>query len=214
MRKIIYVLSATALLISCNSTNTENPIKFGPSYKEMEHQGLNEYLDTVRNIYSNYLYHVAFDAPDNWKIDRGVARHTIFRAYESDSSITFSINVIEETSSAFNDGLDIWQRYSRDRNRVNQIYISGFERQFDSRIENFSCQRSYIRNRVCLKVMFNTMFRSLDYEYEMTHIFYQTNIRNLIYTFGVSLPSLYYQENPEYYELLFSKIYFLRDESQ
>ena len=97
MRKITICLIFISFLISCQSNKTKkNKINdFEKSFKEEKGEGFTEYLDSTTNIYSNFKYHVAIDAPDNWKTDAGVSEHTIFRTYQPDSSLTFSINVIE-----------------------------------------------------------------------------------------------------------------------
>ena len=58
------------------------------------------------------------------------------------------------------------------------------------------------------------MVREMDYEYSNTSIMYQTFIDKFTYTFGLDVPTMFYDENPDYYEDLFSKIYFLNNKDK
>ena len=50
-----------------------------------------EHYDTLRNNYSNFYYGVSFDGNDNWLSNIGETEHSIFRTYQIDSALSFSI---------------------------------------------------------------------------------------------------------------------------
>ncbi|MBN2893194.1 MAG: hypothetical protein JXL97_15090 [Bacteroidales bacterium] len=198
------------ILFKHNDTNSEY---FEKSFKEQENKAFSEHLDSTTNIYSNFKYHVAFDAPDNWKTDAGVSEHTIFRAYQPDSLLTFSINVVELKSenNEKNQEIDFWEFYQKNKEQMDYPFTTVLEKQLKTTINNFVCTKSYLQNNICLRRELSYSIKNLDYEYDVKNISLQTLIGDFTYTFGLTIPSLFYNQTPEYYDNLFQKIYFLKD---
>lgn len=212
----LYFVIIISLVISCNYQKSESQKSndFEKSFKEQKGEGFVEHLDSITNIYSNFRYHVAFDAPDNWDTDLGVSEHTIFRTFQTDSSLTFSINVIEQKLSEKEKKTDIWELYEQYKEQFDYQIRTTLEKQLKTKLENLVSQKSYLRNNVCLKQKYNYKFRNLEYEYDVTNISYQTLIGDFTYTFTLSIPTILYEENTEFYENLFTNIYFLKDGEQ
>jgi len=62
---------------------------------------------------------------------------------------------------------------------------------------------------------YKMLIRNFDFEYYITDISLQTIIdSNYLITFTLSVPTLFYENNPNYYENLFNGIYFLVDEKK
>lgn len=213
MRNIIISISILSLLFSCkvNNSNKENLSNFEKSFKEEKGEGFTEHLDSTTNIYSNFKYHVAFDAPDNWMTDLGVSEHTIFRTFQPDSSTTFSINVIEQKLSESEKKNDIWELYQQYKEQFDYQIRTTLEKQLNTKMENLVSHKSYLRNNVSLRRKYNYKIKDLDYEYDVTNISYQTLIGDFTYTFTLSIPTIFYEEKPEFYNNLFRSIYFLKD---
>lgn len=214
MKKLYYYLIIIFVQFSCHSgiSDTKNSESFEKSYKEEKGEGLTEYLDTITNIYSNFRYHVAFDAPNNWKTDAGVSEHTIFRAYQADSSITFSINIIELKSDKNNKKpIDVWEFYQSNKQQMDYPFTTFIEEQLKTKVNDYKCVQSYIKNKSCLKRKFNYDFKELDNTYNITVITYQTFIDGLTYTFTLNIPTVFYQEKSAYYDAFFRDVYFLAD---
>lgn len=223
MRKYIHYLLITSLILLFNQGCNKKQKKILPekdfkeSYKEQKSKGKlenTENLDTIRNIYSNYYFKVGYDAQDNWTVDKGMNDHTIFRTYQKDSAITFMINVIEFKTSKANE-LNIWEiRKKNGAEQFDKKMISNLEMQSRSKIQNFQLKKSYLKNHTCIKMSFETLIKELDFEYTDTNIMYQTVIENRNYTFGLSIPKMYYELKPEYYENMFRYIYFLHNKEK
>lgn len=213
MNRLYLVILICGFLVSCNSQNKESKkiSDFEKSFKEQKGEGFVEHLDSTTNIYSNFKYHVAFDAPDNWKTDLGVSEHTIFRTFQPDSSTTFSINVIEQKLSESEKKIDIWELYQQYKEQFDYQIRTTLEKQLNTKMENLVSQKSYLRNNVSLKRKYNYKFKDLEYEYDVTNISYQTLIGDFTYTFTLSIPTIFYEEKPEFYGNLFRNIYFLKD---
>ncbi len=213
MNRLYFIIFVCGYLVSCNSQNTESKkiSDFEKSFKEQKGEGFVEHLDSTTNIYSNFKYHVAFDAPNNWKTDLGVSEHTIFRTFQPDSSTTFSINVIEQKLSEKEKKIDIWELYQQYKEQFDYQIRTTLEKQLNTKMENLVSQKSYLRNNVSLKRKYNYKFRDLEYEYDVTNISYQTLIGDFTYTFTLSIPTIFYEERTEFYDNLFRNIYFLKD---
>jgi len=219
MKKITLIYYFISILASCqNKKHDVNATEFfEKSLKEQKSKGTlpeyTEHFDSINNIYSNFKYRIAFDAPDHWKSDGGVSEHTIFRIYEADSAVSFSINVIEikftKEEKKEMDKLNIWEFYQNNKEKMDYPYKVLLPKQFKSEIKDFKVKKSYLKNQLALKRSFNYMVRQLDYEYSNTSIIYQTSIDNLTYTLGLDVPTTFYDENSEYYENLFLNISFL-----
>ena len=219
MKKITIIFYFISILASCQEKKNEGNVTeiFEKSLKEQKSEGtLPEYIehfDSKKNVYSNFKYRIAFDAPDHWKSDGGVSEHTIFRIYEADSAISFFINVIEikltKEEKKEMEKLDIWEFYQNNKEKMDSPYKVILPKQFKSEIKDFKVKKSYLKNQVAIKRSFNYMVHQLDYEYSNTSIVYQTSIDNLTYTLGLDVPTTFYDENPEYYENLFLNISFL-----
>ncbi len=198
---------------SISQQNNTSGESFEKSFKEQKSQSFNEYLDSATNIYSNLKYHVAYDAPDNWKTDAGVSEHTIFRTYQPDSSQTFSINVIELKfeENEKKTTIDIWEFYQTHKEQMDYPFTTLIEEQLKTKVNEFKCEHSYIKNNSCLKRKFNYNIKDLDNEYNITIISYQTYIGGFTYTFSLNIPTVFYNEKSEYYDALFRNVYFLKN---
>lgn len=216
MKKIILLSLLITTIGSCQEKKKNGNVtdSFEKSYKEQKDDGIlpenTEYFDSLRNIYSNYKYKVAFDAPDHWASDAGVSEHTIFRTFQPDSAITFAVNLIELKDLKHSENVpDIWDFYQKNTEKMDYPYKVLIPKQFNSHVEDFKAKKSYIKNRLSLKRSFNYMVRELDIEYSNTSIVYQTFLDKYTYTFSLDVPTMFYDENPEFYESMFLNIYFL-----
>lgn len=223
MKKYLYIFLGIIILVIIGKTQNKKSVNFDPekhfkeSYKVQKDNGKlenTEHIDTIRNIYSNYYFNVGFDAQDNWTIDKGMNDHTIFRTYQKDSAITFMINVIELEFDNINNK-NIWEiRNENGEIEEDNQFISIIKSQSKSDVMNYNVKKSTLKNNVCIKRSFETLIQDLDFEYINTNIMYQTIIENKTYTFGLSLPKIYYDLKPEYYENIFRNIYFLHNKDK
>lgn len=221
MKKYILLSLLITTLASCQEKkkNGNATDRFEKSYKEQKDDGIipenTEHFDSLRNIYSNYKYKVAFDAPDHWASDDGVSKHTIFRTYQPDSAITFAINVIELKDFENSEEVpDIWEFYKKNTEKMDYPYTVLIPKQFNSQVKDFKAKKSYIKNQLSLKRSFNYLVRELDFEYSNTSIVYQTFLDKYTYTFSLDVPTMYYDDNPEFYESMFLNIYFLLNKNK
>jgi hypothetical protein len=215
MKYYILTFFLVVLFISCNSKNSKSKdidSGFEKSFKEQEVNSFKEHLDSTSNIYSNFKYNVAYDGPDKWKFDNGVSEHTIYRTFEPDSAITFSINVIEIKKNTIKKKKDvtIWSLYQENKEQMDRPLTKLLEEQLNTKVEGFRATKAYLKNNVALRRSLNYMIRNLDYEYSNTSIQYQVLIDNLTFTFGLDVPTIFYEEKPYHFEELFNNVYFLK----
>lgn len=181
---------------------------FKPSYKTSYLEGTEtEHLDSTTKIYSNFKYGFSMDFPDKWSIDRGVAEHTVIRAVEKDSLITFSISVIEVDGN--NSNISIWTVWDKAGLKMKELYLKNCRRAVNSKIYNFESRKTYIDNWKAIEMKINYIQKSMDAEYEVQGIAYQI-IKGLnTYTIGIQIPKIFYDINPERYDELFFNFVFL-----
>ncbi|MGY0393307.1 hypothetical protein ACW5R3_12215 [Bizionia sp. KMM 8389] len=203
-----------------NSTSSKNTGFFEDSFKEQKDKNQieidTEYFDSTTNIYSNFKYKIAFDAPNNWSSDAGVSEHTIFRTFEPDSAITFSINVIELklNEKEKKNPVDAWQVYQANKEKMDYQYKVLIPKQLNTEINDFRAKKTYLKNNIAVRRSFNYMVRELDLEYSNTSIIYQTIVNGLTFTFSFDIPTMFYDEKPEFYEDIFRNIYFLANKDE
>jgi hypothetical protein len=210
MKKIVTI--AILLFSFVTSAQTKpNGKMFKKSYKEKvlnkQETEFSEFFDPKNNLYSNYRYGLSFDAPNNWKKDYGVSEHTIFRAFEQDSAISFFINVLEfKDELAKKDEKNIWEIYSEDKIKFDTIFTKTHSKSLKTEIYNFKVTKSYIDNNVSLKITFSTITKELDYEYETYYLIHQLYRNNKMISFGCTVPILIFNLDKIYFEELFLKI--------
>ncbi|GGK15967.1 hypothetical protein GCM10007962_07830 [Yeosuana aromativorans] len=215
MKNIVLLLIFTIIFSSCqeNKKKTDVTDDFEKSYKEQKDSeslpDYTEHFDSTNNLYSNYKYKVAFDAPNHWSSDTGVSEHTIFRTFQQDSAISFAINVIELKMDENEKAPDIWEMYQIQKVKMDYTYKVLIPKQFNSKVEDFRASKTYIKNKTTLKRQFKYLVRELDLEYYNTSIVYQTLIDNLSYTFSLDVPTMFYDQNPSFYDNLIRNVSFL-----
>lgn len=215
MKYNILTFLLLAILVSCNSKKSDSKninSDFEKSFKEQENKKFNEHLDSITNIYSNFKYNVAYDGPNKWKFDTGVGEHTIYRTFEPDSAITFSINVIEvkKNTKKKNKDVTIWSMYLENKEQMDEPLTKLIEEQLNTKVEGFEAKKAYLKNNVALRRTLNYMIRNLDYEYSNTSVQYQVLIDNLTFTFSLDVPTMFYEQKPYHYEEMFNNVYFLK----
>ncbi|PKQ46763.1 hypothetical protein [Confluentibacter flavum] len=215
MKNITLLLFFAITLASCQENKKKADVTddFEKSYKEQKDSDLlpehTEHFDSINNLYSNYKYKVAFDAPNHWTSDAGVSEHTIFRTFQPDSAITFAINVIELKVDENEKAPDIWEMYQTQSEKMDYPFKVLIPKQFNSKAEDFIASKTYIKNKTTLKRKFKYLVRELELEYYNTSIVYQTLIDNLTYTFSLDIPTMFYDENPSFYDNLIRNVTFL-----
>lgn len=179
------------------------------SFKESKLQGTYiENLDSASMIYSNYKYGFAMDFPDNWSFDRGVSEHTIIRAVQYDSTISYSINVIELKD--MKSDVDIWTVWDNDFKGLEVNYKNMITKMVNTDIFNFSMRKVNISNRKAIEIQFSYLLKAVDVEQDMKSLFYQIYKLPFVYTIGLHVPEAYYNLNPERYTYMINNFVFIK----
>ncbi|MFW9878804.1 MAG: hypothetical protein ACFFG0_37470 [Candidatus Thorarchaeota archaeon] len=182
---------------------------FEPSFKESNLQGNKvEHLDSTTMVYSNFKYGFAMDFPNNWSIDRGVSEHTIIRAGQMDSAISFSINVIELND--MESDISIWTLWDNKAMGLEENYRNALPKLVNSEIYNFNPRKVYISNREAIEIKFNYLVREVDTEYEMQCLFYSIYKIPFTYTIGIHVPKLFYDNYPDRYNYMINNFVLMK----
>ncbi|ALM20552.1 hypothetical protein AAT17_04530 [Nonlabens sp. MIC269] len=202
------------LLISCseNKNQSKEDEFLKKSFKEKKNEGTvpkySEEFDPETKIYSNYEYLITIDAPDNWKVDFGTSKHSIFRGNDPELALTFSLVVVEpNTDKPVRE--DAWEFYRKNRIKLDNQVKTIVKTQMNSEIENYNAEKSYVKNFVSLKQSYDHIVRGADVEY-LNHVINHSVYRDeYIYTITIQMPKIIYDEQPMYFERLVNKVSFL-----
>jgi hypothetical protein len=212
--KTIPLFCIVMLSVAClnKKSNESDKDLFEPSFKEQK-DSLNfiEYFDTINNIYSNYKYNIAVSVPNNWKKDEGVSEHTIFRTFEKDSGYSFSVNVIETKYNVEN---KFWEEYEINKADFEYKYKKVIENQLNVPINIEYTKITFLKNFKSLKRKFNYTLKDEDYEVKMTSIIFQVPKENFTFTFSLTVPNIFYETKPEYFENILKNIYWLSNKEK
>jgi hypothetical protein len=206
---IIFLIAFTYLK-QLNIETNKNTSDFEPSYKESNLKGNSvEHLDSLTLIYSSFKYGFSMDFPNNWSIDRGVSEHTIIRGVQIDSSISFSVNVIELKDMKSKD-LNIWDLWDNKSMGLEKNYRKMLPKMVNSDIWNFKPRKVYVSNKEAVEIKFNYIVREVDVEYEMQSLFYIIYRLPYTYTVGLHVPKVFYDENPERHNFLINNFVLMK----
>lgn len=207
------IITFFCFLILFQNMNSQNN-KFKKSLKEVSVSKKKEFIefyDTINKIYSNYKYNIGFKIPKKWSFDKGFTEHTILRTYDADSSNSFTINVIE---TKYDVEIDFWKTYDENKDEFENKYIKILESQLNTKLKNYSVEKSFIKNFHSLKRKFEFTRKEQNFEYEIVIIIQQVVKNQLTYTFSLSIPKMFYERNPNHYEKIFYNLHFLADKKK
>jgi hypothetical protein len=212
MKKYLVLILLILTFASCKKRHKINEQSnfIKDSYKTQKEngdlKGKTDNYDSINNIYSNYKYCIAYDAPKYWIRDNGVSDHTILRTFDKDSSIGIVINVIETTYSP---NKNIWDIYDQNPIQLENQFKQSIQTKINSKLIEYSVEKSYIKNIPSLKRKFIHTIKDLDFVYDNVNIIQQSIRGKYFYTFSVFVPKMFYDNNPKYYDNLFLNLYFL-----
>jgi antitoxin component YwqK of YwqJK toxin-antitoxin module len=187
--------------------------KLEPSFKTKKEENKItkfDHYDEQSKIYSNYLYGVGFNAPDNWDFDQGFSEHTIYRGYDSDSAIKFVINVQELIDFNKNNSISSWTNFDENKSVVYETTNKIVKGQTNENIKNFVYEKTHFSNHKAVKIQYVMKRKELDYSYEIVKTSLSILRENKIYTLGLDVPKVYYDRNKKYYDDLFREAFFTK----
>jgi hypothetical protein len=198
-----------SFLFSCNKEKKEIiNSSFGKSYKEKKaNKLLKDYYDSVSHIYSNYEYKIAIYCPKKWEVDEGLSKYSIFRTYQKDSSITFSVSVTEadEGMKKLYDEKDFPTNESAMKKSLKKVY----DEKFNTQVEMDYVKLSFLKNYRSINMKCNFSIRDGEYSYPMINLTNGVIRNNLLYNFYLTMPKIFYEKNKPYYDDILTNIAWL-----
>jgi|GEM_PF-4075109 len=210
-----FVLSICLTLISisfasCLSNEAENKNSFAENKTANVKNDV--YYDTLKNLYSNYSFGIGFDGPDSWGYDNGVSSTTIWRTHQKDSGISFAISVSDfftsiKISKDSLEKLSIIDAYNWDKEAFKKRTLSKSKLDVSTELLKVDYKETFIRNVPALRMDVIYSTKDLDEEIIYNSIHYGVLIKGKEVGFTLTLPSVFYYTNDDYFENLFRNIY-------
>lgn len=169
-------------------------------------------FDEKSKIYTNKLYNISMDFPDHWEVDMGTTENSLVRGIERDSGIAFIVIPIElkKDSRQYKLQNQLIDVYESDQKMYEKVMSDNIERMTGEKILSYETEKSFIKNQPSIKSRYKTIIRDLDVEYEMTTVTHNFWKAPYSYTLSLSLPSVWYEENPKKYDWLYSNFFFTK----
>jgi len=172
---------------------------FEPSYKQQlsentANKAYDEYYDEQTRTYSNYKYGISYKEMKGWKIDMGVADHTIFRSYEPDSGYSFVINIIEmEIPKGSQEDMDAHKLFDlAGKEAFEDNMKQQMSNAFSTKVENLNSRKTYFRGFKATRTNLSMTIKDDLYPAVYKYGFYQIIRLPYIYTIGLIYPEELY----------------------
>jgi len=216
--KLIWMMLISMLFIFCeNDKYTNRKSIFNESFKELKKKdpkvAMLEYMDTVHNLYSNFKYGVAFDGPNHWDFNYGASERNIFSTFQIDSAVVFDIIVVDINVEKTRQ-IDLWKQYNNNKEKTREVFSNSIKLNINSEFVLSNPSKRFIKNSTAIRWEIDYVTKDLDYEYDRKMIMYQTFRNGNNYTFTLALPLVFYEGNESYYEELFSRIQWLKNQDE
>jgi len=194
-----------------NNSTGDNIEMVEIGYKEKLKNGDTEIMhsfDTINNIYTNSYYKIGFDGPDDWKSDFGIGEKIIYRTYNKQFGVTFSILVDEfkKNQEKFDNS---WELYIENQEKFENAMKDASERTINSKVNSFKVRKGILKNRISTITTFDFQLKSITENIEFKSITHQIYRKKNILTFSLVLPIEVYKTDPNTFEHLFNNVYFL-----
>lgn len=188
-------------------SNFEEPFKTQENIENVQD------YDSIHNVYANYKYSIAYDGPNHWEADYGVSEHSIYRTYQRDSGITFSINVIEikEKSIDSDENIDIWQVSDKLGDKFNNDILIMLKNKFNTEVEEKSFEKTYLKNKKAIRREYEFTLRNFQDSFDYTAIMYQIHENNNTITYDLMIPTVLLSHKEYENDKLFTNIFFLKN---
>jgi hypothetical protein len=143
----------------------------------------------------------------------GTSENSLVRGIERDSGITFIVVPIElkKDSRQYKLQNQLIDVYESDQKMYEQVMSDNLEKMTGKKILSYETEKSFIKNQPSIKSRYKTIMRDLDVEYEMTTVTHNFWKAPYSYTLSLSLPSVWYEENPMKYDWLYSNFFFTKN---
>jgi hypothetical protein len=100
--------------------------------------------------------------------------------------------------------------YNSDKDMYEKVMSDNLQNILGKKIISYETENSFLKNQPTIKSTYKTIMRDLDVEYEMTTVSHNFWKEPYVYTLSLSLPSVWYEENPEKYDWLYSNFFFTK----
>ena len=149
-----------------------------------------DFFDERSRIYSNPEYVFSFRVPKNWVYDYGIIKNNFFRAFQKDSSYSFTTNVKENkiySNADIYSTLDIIGLEKFTQNQINAYKSQDMDNvPFDVKVN-----KSYLQSVKAIRTEFKLLQYDDNFNYEMSMLVYQFTRDKYLFSFVASAPTVF-----------------------
>mgnify|MGYP001170860411 CR=1 FL=1 len=149
-----------------------------------------DFFDERSRIYLNPEYVFSFRVPKSWVYDYGIIKNNFFRAYQKDSSYSFTTNVKENkiySNADIYSTLDIVGLEKFTENQINAYKSQDMDNvPFDVKVN-----KSYLQSVKAIRTEFKLLQYGDNFNYEMSMLVYQFIRGKYLLSFVASAPTVF-----------------------
>ena len=176
MKKLFILIGLSLVIFACNSDETTDS------------------FDKRSRIYTNSKYAVSFRVPKTWAFDYGITKNNFFRAYQKDSSYSFTAIVTE--NNLFSKA-SIHTTYDElgNLNLTNLIINRYKQEDFNNIPYDIKVKKSYLQNVEAIRSEYKMLEYVGDSKFEISFLSYAYYRKNYQVTIVASAPTILINAN-------------------
>ena len=149
-----------------------------------------DYFDERSRIYSNQEYAFSYRVPKKWVYDYGIIKNNFFRAYQKDSSYSFTTNAKENKIYSKADIYSTLDNMGLEKFTQNQI--NAYKSQdMDNVPFDVKVNKSYLQSVKAIRTEFKLLQYGNNFNYEISHLVYQFFRGKYLLSFVASAPTVF-----------------------
>ena len=207
MQQVNKTIKSFILLLLLIPLNLIGQLKdYEDSYKRLIQRGVidkskAEYYDSINNIYSNFYYGFSYKKPKNWQNDNGSGMVSVFRTYNYDSFINLSVNVLKNSGK----DMDISSHEYFDSIGEEELVKKTIShlKSLGQNIKSMTIKKTFYKNIPATYSVSEQIIKEDDSEVVIKNISNQFFSKQMQFTIGLSVPEIFYEIKPDYYDSLF-----------
>lgn len=179
--KIFFIILTLNIISSCNEQSSTSMQKSKIINSELKNYSFGKLYRDIENKFR-------IQYPNNWELVSGEAKHTVVKFINRDSSMSLSINVMDNDGSIMEDKLTDAQLNEK-KTQFIKLFNSAKKAPIGLTVEN-----GFLDNHNALVLSYKSLNQQINVEFFFKYYQIQTLKDERIYTISLIVPDKYYSE--------------------